>query len=396
MTEKLYYTDSYQQEFTGTLLERAVRQGRTTVVLDRTCFYPVSGGQPHDCGWLAGVKVVDVVEEGERVLHFLDGKGPEVGATVEGKIDWKRRFEHMQQHTGQHILSQTFFRLLGCHTESFHLGAEISTIDLSREELTTEEIYQAEDLANQVVFENRPIDVHFIDSKEQDQLPIRKLSSLSGQLRIVEVAEFDWSPCGGTHCQRTGEVGVIKVRRWERVKKQARVSFYCGWRALQDYRWKNRAIYRLSRLYRRADCEVVEAAEEHFEREQSLREKLENTQDVLLDAEAERLVRDSQERKGTQVICDVLDKEKRQIVEKLAQKVVEGSSDRLLLLGVRGERPTLIFACSKDLPHDMAEWIRVAAPFIHGRGGGHSRLARAGGTREKGLSSALKKALTLL
>ncbi len=396
MTEKLYYTDSYQQEFTGTLLERAVRQGRTTVVLDRTCFYPVSGGQPHDCGWLAGVKVVDVVEEGERVLHFLDGKGPEVGATVEGKIDWKRRFEHMQQHTGQHILSQTFFRLLGCHTESFHLGAEISTIDLSREELTTEEIYQAEDLANQVVFENRPIDVHFIDSKEQDQLPIRKLSSLSGQLRIVEVAEFDWSPCGGTHCQRTGEVGVIKVRRWERVKKQARVSFYCGWRALQDYRWKNRAIYRLSRLYRRADCEVVEAAEEHFEREQSLRKKLENTQDVLLDAEAERLVRDSQERKGIQVICDVLDKEKRQIVEKLAQKVVEGSSDRLLLLGVRGERPTLIFACSKDLPHDMAEWIRVAAPFIHGRGGGHSRLARAGGTREKGLSSALKKALTLL
>ena len=396
MTEKLYYTDSYQQEFTGTLLEKVVRQGRTAVVLDRTCFYPASGGQPHDCGWLAGIEVVDVVEERGRVLHLLERKGPEVGTAVEGKIDWKRRFEHMQQHTGQHILSQTFLRLLGCQTESFHLGTEISTIDLSREELRAEEIYQAEDLANQVIFENRTIEVYFIDSEEQSQLPIRKLSPLSGRLRIVEVAEFDWSPCGGTHCRRTGEVGVIKVRRWERVKKQARVSFYCGWRALRDYRWKNRAIYRLSRLYRKTDREVVEAAEEHFERERSLRKRLQDTQDILLDAEAERLVRDGQERKGIRVICEILDKEKRQRVEKLAKKVVEGASDRLLLLGVRGERPALIFACSKNLSHSMAEWIRVAAPFIRGRGGGHSRLAQAGGTREEGLSKALEKALELL
>ena len=396
MTEKLYYKDAYQQEFQATLLAKTTFEDKIAVELDQSCFYPSSGGQPHDLGWLDGLAVVDVVAKKERLLHLLKEEGPEIGASVVGKIDWKRRFDHMQQHTGQHILSQAFLLLLKTETESFHLGAEVSTIDLSRQELTPQEIYSVEDLANQMVFEDRPVRIHFIDSEKQHQLPIRKRSNFQGRLRIVEVADFDWSPCGGTHCRRSGEVGIIKVRRWERVKKQARVEFYCGGRALHDYRWKNRAIYRLSRLHSRADREVVAAAEEQMEREQSLRKSLSDMQSAWLAAEVNRLTRSSQKRKGIGVICEMLGEGSQREARELARKLIEDSQDRLVLLGVKGNRPALIFARSENLRYDMREWIQEAAPFIKGRGGGNPQLAQAGGTKEEGLNQALERTLELL
>ena len=396
MTEKLYYTDAYQQEFQATLLTKTTRENRVAVELDQSCFYPSSGGQPHDRGWMDGVEVVDVVEDKGKLLHLLQEAGPEVGTTVAGKIDWKRRFDHMQHHTGQHILSQAFLLLLNAQTESFHLGAEVCTIDLSRQELTPQEIYSVEDLANQMVFENRPIKIHFIDSADQDQMPIRKRSRLPGRLRIIEVADFDWSPCGGTHCRHAGEVGIIKVRRWERVRKQARVEFYCGKRALHDYRWKNRAIYRLSRLYSIADQEVVFAAEAQSEREQALRKSLSEMQHASLAAEADRLAQMSQDRKGIGIISEILGEDRQREAKELARNLIRDSQDRLVLLGVRGEQPALVFARSENLPYDMHKWIQEAAPFIKGRGGGSPQLAQAGGTQEKGLHEALERALEWL
>jgi alanyl-tRNA synthetase len=253
-----------------------------------------------------------------------------------------------------------------------------------------------EDLANRVIFENRLVHIHFIESEKQTQLPLRTQSARQGWLRIIEIADFDWSPCGGTHCRQTGEVGLIKVRRWEKSKKRVRVEFYCGWRALRDYRWKNRVLYELSRLYSSNEHGVAKAAERNHSRQQDLRKRLARMEDTLLAAKAERFLRQSTARNGIQVVCDILEEEESQNAKELARRIVEGDSKRVVLLGIRGERPSLLFTCSDDFSHDMRDWIRMVAPFIQGRGGGNAKQAQAGGCREEGLEQALNKAQELL
>ena len=396
MTEKIYYRDTYRRSFSALVKAKRNDSEGAVVQLDQTCFYPTSGGQPCDRGRLAGFEVLSVKEETGAVLHLLKGNRVEVGQVVEGEIDWSLRFDHMQQHTGQHLLSQAFIKVLEAETVSFHLGRESATIDLARDELTPGDIYRVEDLTNRVIFENRPIEVHFVDSQEQHDLPLRKLSEREGMIRVIEISDFDLSPCGGTHCRSTGEVGLIKIRKWERVKKRARVEFYCGWRALRDYRWKNRAIYRLSRLYSKMDREVVEAAQEHLEREESQRKEISALQDSLLSYEAEELLASSQIRDGVQVVCEILQERDPGAVQDLMRRIVRGGEKRIALLGLKSDAPFLCFGCSLDLSYNMGEWIREAAPLIDGRGGGNPNQAQAKGSRPEGLSDALGRALELI
>src|SRR5438445_9117049 len=240
MTDRLYYTDQYLRDFDATIVRVAEREARALVTLDRTAFYPTSGGQPFDTGTLAGLPVVDVVDEEDgSVTHVVDAapirrpglaearetvgraeaEGPalQVGRAVHGAIDWPRRFDHMQQHTGQHVLSAAFDRLFGARTVGFHLGADASTIDLARE-LTAREIAAAEDEANRVGWEDRPVTIRFASAEEASHLPLRKESGRSGTLRLVDVEGFDLSACGGTHVARTGEIGVMAIMAWERFK----------------------------------------------------------------------------------------------------------------------------------------------------------------------------------
>ncbi len=396
MTDKIYYQDAYRRNFSAVVKSKRSDSEGAVVQLDQTCFYPTSGGQPCDRGQLAGIEVLSVEEETGAVLHSLKEDRVEVGQVVEGEIDWSLRFDHMQQHTGQHLLSQAFIKVLEAETVSFHLGRESSTIDLAREELTPEDIYRVEDLTNRVIFESRPIQVHFVDSQEQHGLPLRKLSQREGMIRVIEISDFDFSPCGGTHCRSTGEVGLIKIRKWERAKKRARVEFYCGWRALQDYRWKNRAIYRLSRLYSRMDRELVEAAQEHLAREESQRKMISALQDSLLSYEAEELLGSSRTRNGVQVVCEVLQERDPAAVQDLVRRIIQGGEKRIALLGLKSDSPFLCFGCSSDLSYNMGEWIREAAPLIDGRGGGNPNQAQAKGSRPEGLSDALGRALELI
>lgn len=340
--------------------------------------------------------MVDVLQEGESVLHVLKEDLLEPGQEVSGRIDWDRRFDHMQQHTGQHILSQSFLRELGAETLSFHLGTEVSTIDLDRESLTPPEIYQVEETANRIVFENRRVLIHFTEAGQQHRFPLRKEPVLQGPLRIVEVEGFDWSACGGTHCRHTGEVGLIKVRRWERVRQQARVEFLCGGRALRDYRWKNRTLYRLSRLLSSSDRQLEEAAGQLLAREQQLRRQLSAAQEALLDAEAERLLRHMKQYRGQEAVRALLEEEKGAQAGELARRLTVQGSHRVVLLGVRAEKPILVLACSPDLPYDVRRWVELAAPLIGGRGGGTAHFAQAGGTRAEGLEEALDRILQSL
>ncbi len=244
MTERLYYLDSYLQTFDARLVSVGQVGGRPSVVLDRTVFYPTSGGQPFDTGTLGGARVLDVVErEDGAILHVVErevevsvsGIGDSSIEIVTGRIDWPRRFEHMQQHTGQHVLSAAIDQVCGVRTESFHLGAASATIDLARE-LTLAEIADAEDLANAVVWEDRPVGIRFVDAEDSSALQLRKESARTGTLRIVDVEGFDVSACGGTHVTRTGAIGIIAVSGWERLRGGTRLEFRCGVRALHRHR----------------------------------------------------------------------------------------------------------------------------------------------------------------
>jgi alanyl-tRNA synthetase len=334
-----------------------------------------------------------MTDTGGRLLHVLERGDLAEGQEVDGSLDWERRFDHMQQHTGQHILSQAFIQVLDWDTVSFHLGRELCTIDLTGDALTPELIYEVEDVANRIIIECRPVRVHLVDARRQSEFPLRKPSDRKGTLRIVEISDFDFSACGGTHCRSAGEVGLIKIRRWERAKKRARVEFYCGGRAFRDYRWKNRAVYRLSRLFSRPDREVVEAAREHLEREEGLRKRLVEGQDRYLESEAARLLAGAQEVRGIRVVRRVLTGMDMGAVRELARKLVQDGEKRLALLGLAGESPALVFARSEDLPWHMGDWIRKAAPLIAGRGGGSPRHAQARGSRSEGLEAALDDAL---
>ena len=236
MTERIYYTDPYTTEFDATIVRIdpvADNPAHRRVVLDRTAFYPTSGGQPFDTGTLGDVRVLEVedAEDGE-VVHIVEGDvGP---GAVHGRIDWERRFEHMQQHTGQHVLSAAFDRVLKVPTVSFHLGTASSTIDLARE-VSAAEIARAEREANRIVWEDRPVAIRFADAAEVATLGLRKESKREGMLRLIDVENFDVSACGGTHVARTGAIGVIAVAGAERFKGATRLEFLCGGRALAGY-----------------------------------------------------------------------------------------------------------------------------------------------------------------
>jgi len=234
MTERLYYTDPYLNEFDAQVIAVEQHDARFGAILDRTAFYPTSGGQPFDVGRLGAASVVDVLDrEDGSILHVLDREispGP-----VRGAIDWARRFEHMQQHTGQHVLSAALDRLLGARTESFHLGSASSTIDLNRV-ITAAEMDRVEDEANRVVWDDRPVSIRFVDAEEAARLPLRKEPARGGRLRIIEIQDFDVSACGGTHVSRTGAIGSIVVRSTEKFRGGTRVDFLCGVRALRGYR----------------------------------------------------------------------------------------------------------------------------------------------------------------
>jgi alanyl-tRNA synthetase len=396
MTERLYYTDSYSQEFSSTVAEKLLWKDCPAVKLRRTCFYPESGGQPADRGHLNGLPVVAVVEQGDHIIHVLEQDLLEERAQVEGKLDWDRRFDHMQQHTGQHILSQACLQELDGSTESFHLSGNSSTIDLSLESLTKEELYRVEDLANRIVFQDRSVRIHFVDPREQQDLPLRKKSDRGGTIRVIEIADFDFSPCGGTHCKRTGEVGTIKILRWERVRKRARVEFVCGWRALRDYRTKNRTVHLVSRLFSAASTDVVGTVEKQVERERELRHRIKALENRLLKTEVAQL-KDSSLTQGRIRIARKVWKEcDMKSLNKAATLILDSEEAWIVLLGTRSPKPALLFARSQGLEkHDMRTWIKRTAHLIDGRGGGAPDRAQAGGTQSEGLDKAISEALKL-
>jgi alanyl-tRNA synthetase len=393
-TERLYYSDSHLIEFDARVVDLSDRvSGWTAVVLDRTAFYPTGGGQPSDTGTLNGSRVVECIDDGDNgVLHVVQGAAPSRGAVVHGRVDWWRRLDHMQQHTGQHILSQSFVTLFDAPTRSFRVLEASCEIDVDLSNPTTEIIERAVELANNVIWEDRTITISNVTSDEAAELPLRKEPARDGDLRLIEIEGFDLTPCGGTHAYRTGEVGMMAVRSWERAKGLTRIEFVAGTRALADYRKANRSAREVAALFSTGRDDAPKYAAQMVEEHKELNRRVRALEEIAAEVEAEKLLASAQDG----VVVHVVDGRDAESLKKLAHALITKPQTIALLASRDRDTARLVFARSADASGDMSLLMREACVLLDGRGGGRPDMAQGGGKDIANLDAALTHALTLL
>ncbi len=382
MTERLYYTDSYLREFHARVVERS-EDGRT-VYLDRTLFYPASGGQPFDLGSIAGVAVIEVADEEERIAHRLAAPLA-VDGEVAGKIDWVRRFDHMQQHSGQHLLSAVFEELFGLHTVSFHLGADSATIDLEGGPVEARTVVEAERRANQLVSENRGMDVRFEDARAAHGL--RKPSEREGMLRIVSIDGLDRSACGGTHVRSTGEIGPILLRRTEKIRQSVRVEFVCGGRAVRRARADFESLTKIAQLFSAPLDEaapMVAAQLEAAKTGDRARRKLELDLAAYQGKELYSATEPGPD--GMRRAVQGLERGNLEDLRAVAQNFT--AQTKSVFVATLKEPPSVLLAASSDSGVDAGKLLKAALTEAGGRGGGNARIAQ-GSVPDAGLLDAV-------
>ncbi|WP_319005648.1 alanyl-tRNA editing protein [Mesobacillus subterraneus] len=376
MEHKLYYRDAYLKTFAAELIEQKEDEaGRKYVTLSQTAFYPTGGGQPFDTGYLNGIEVVDVEEVDEEIRHYIKEALPTTNR-IEGEIDWERRFDHMQQHAGQHILSAAFEELYGYKTVSFHLGKDTLTIDLETDMLVAEEAAKVEELANQVILENRPIITKWVDEEELKQYKLRKELSVSSNIRLVIIPDFDYNGCGGTHPKSSAEVGSLKILGWERQKKIMRIEFVCGQRVLKQLGQKHEVIKELTVLLNAPEQEMGAAVNRLLGQKKELEKTIEEMKEQLLKFEADEILGSG----NNDVISSVFKNRSIQELQKLARLLVANAEEKIfLLVSENQDKLQFVLAKGKNADGNLKEWSKQALSLIDGKGGGNETLVQGGG-----------------
>ncbi len=396
MTERLYYHDSFLREFDAHVLACEPAGDRWQVILDRTAFYPASGGQPYDTGTLGDARVLEVIdrESDDTVLHITDrviATGP-----IHGRIDWERRFDHIQQHTGQHLLSAAFVDLFGMQTVSFHLGRESSTIDLAAPAVGSQHLEAAERRVNEIIFEDRPIGIRFGTAEELAAAGIRKQVQREGTLRAIEVEGFDRQPCGGTHASRTGQVGLLLLRKSEKWKGNWRVEFVCGFRALRSARLDAALLGESARLLTCGATEVPSMVERALDERQATHRARQRLTEELAELQALMLLA-TDRRAGKagrpSVVCKVLEDQDPSYMRIIATKIVGQPAMRVLLATREGH---VIFAQSNGLDADMNALLRECLAAFGGKGGGTRDFAQGSVGKAADVARLLDQALARL
>ena len=377
MPNRIYYTDTQQTEFDAVVTGSTNLDGRLAVALDATAFYPLSGGQPCDTGTLGEARVVDVVEsDAGEVWHVLD-REIAVGSRVHGTIDWTRRFDHMQQHTGQHILSAAFDRLSQARTVGFHLGAFVSTLDLAVE-LPADAIAAAEAEANRIVWEDRPVGVQFVSETEAAALPLRKEPGRCGTLRVIDVEGYDMSACGGTHVSRAGGVGMIAILSAERVRGGSRVEFVCGGRALRFLRTFRDAVAGCIHHVSVAPDELPAALERLQAENKDQRKAVRDLQERIAGYEAAALAAGAEVANGVRQVVQALDGRDQNALKSMALAIC-GAPGFQVAFFTAAPPYNAVLARSKDGKGDCAAALKALLAAFGGRGGGKPDLALGGG-----------------
>ncbi|HEY9188874.1 MAG TPA: DHHA1 domain-containing protein [Ignavibacteria bacterium] len=387
MTKKLYYTDSYKTNFTEKIVNKTKYFDKFAVVLEETYFYPTTGGQEHDIGTINGVDVIDVVEYNDQILHLTQKEIS--GDIAECNINWKRRFDFMQQHTGQHILSESIFKIAGYNTISSHLGEESSTIDLNCNNISQKEIAEFEVYANNIIYQNLDVKIHFISDTEVDKYPLRKPPKFTGLLRIIEIDGFDFSACGGTHVKKTGEVGLIKIVKSEKIKGNAtRLEFLCGQRALNDYQWKHFLFADISYTLSSSEKEIPEKVRKLINENKLLNKQIDIYKEQILQIEAEELINDAIIEKDTKIIKKVFHNRDFSDLRIIAQKIISNEG-YIVLLGNINSNSNILFARSADVSINMVQLFNSILGMIDAKGGGKPDFVQAGLKNSNNLVDAL-------
>jgi len=402
MTTRLYYQDSFLYDFDAEVRD-VLDSPRPALILDRTAFYPTSGGQVFDTGWItsnsdAKFRVTEVADtEDGRVVHYLEAplhdsqrEALKPGTRVRGQIDAARRRDHIQQHSGQHVLSAAFIRLYNMPTVSFHMADDYCSIDLDTPTLTKEQIESAERLANEIILENRLVNVRFVTRDEAGKLGLRKLPPTErDELRLIDIRDFDLTACGGTHVAQTGQIASILLRKVEKVRQGWRVEFVAGQRAVSTARRDFTTLTETASLFSAHIYDVPQQARKSLDEIRSLRKQCEQSQEELAAAQAAALLTETPEANGRKLVVRTLADRDLNFVKLLAQKLTRLSTNAVVLLATTSPQPSLVFAQSAGQPFDMGALMKETMAKLGGRGGGSKDLAQGGIPNAEGIEAKL-------
>jgi alanyl-tRNA synthetase len=407
MTDRLYYHDSFLYNFDAEV-RSVVETPRPALILDRTAFYPTSGGQIHDTGSIvfsdarfseARFRVTEVADtEDGHIVHYLDAplKDVKAGTSVRGEIDPTRRRDHMQQHSAQHVLSSAFVRLFGMATVSFHMADDYCSIDLDTPALSKDQVEAAERKANEIMIDDRPVDVRYVTRDEAENLGLRKLPPAErDQLRLIDIHEWDLTACGGTHVSSTGQIGGILLRKTEKVRQGYRVEFVAGQRAVSTARRDFSTLTETAALFSAGIYDVPQQARKSLDEIRSLRKQHEQLQEELAAAEAAALLAETPETEGRKLVVRTFPDRDLNFLKLLAQKLTR-QSPAIALLATESPQPALVFAQSAGQSHDMGALLKETLAKLGGRGGGSKDLAQGGAPKSDGIAAALADAAKTL
>ncbi len=409
MTDRLYYNDSFLNEFEARVLTVAGASGGISVVLDRSAFYPTSGGQGFDTGWLEVIadasgsvrlRVRDVAEDEETgdVLHIVEceSSSMQAGDAVRGMIDTERRRDHMQQHSGQHVLSAAFEKLYDMATVSFHMGDESCTIDLATDSVSPKQLQAAERLANEVIAEDRPVEIRFATPDEARTIGVRKIPAAAREkLRLIDIRDFDLNACGGTHVRSTGQIGSIALRKTEKVKQGVRVEFVCGLRAVGTARHDFETLTEAATLFSTHIREVpqqIRKAQEEIKGAQKAQHRL---LEEVAELQSERLLHSAQQHGGQKLVVQYFADRDMGYIKMLAQKLTKGGN-AVALLACGGAQPSVVFSQTSGLANDMGALMKQTVQAMGTRGGGNRDMAQGGAPDGDRAESAIVEAAKLV
>jgi alanyl-tRNA synthetase len=369
MTKRLYYEDPYITEWQSTIVSLDEKADGVYLMLEETAFYPEGGGQPADRGTIGGITVLDVQSVNDEVVHKLAAR-PAPNTTVDCRVDWTRRFDHMQQHSGQHLLSAVCHKLLGAQTLSFHLGEAYATIDVNLPQLQPEDLDRVEGEANRLIYENRCITASIVSAEEAAALTLAKQPKVTENIRIVEMAGVEHNACGGTHVAATGAIGVIKLLKAERQKGFTRITFLCGGRALADYAQTQRLLTALARKFNVGKEAVMERVEKLEAEQKQLRAEGVEVREALNRYAAEELIASL----AGKLVAQAYDNKSWPDLLGLAGSVAAGREVVVMLLS-RGERKVLL-SHNGWSRLDCGAVFKEKLPLFGGKGGGSAAMAQ--------------------
>ena len=383
MQTRFYYENSMTKQFTSTI-EKITQdeQNNTYIVLHNTAFYPTGGGQPHDTGTINGIQIINVEEIDGEIRHYVAEGGSVEGLSgeVEGVLNWERRFDHMQQHAGQHILTAAFVELFDLPTVSFHLGSDTVTIDLQTSAVTEDQLAAAEKRANEIILENRDILTKWVTMEEANTYPLRKALKVEGDIRLVIIPDYDYNGCGGTHPTSTGQVQAIKILATEKMKQNIRVHFVCGKRVLQTLHLQNNVLTNVAKQISVPKEDAAIALQKVMATAKATEKALADAQDELLTFEANALLADA-EQNHKETIIQLFPERSMQQLQKLAKLLTAKENVKVALVGEFEEKYQLVVARGNAQATSMKNVMQTILPLIDGKGGGSDQLAQGGGSK---------------